>query len=268
MKKVFISADIEGTAFATTWDSTHIGGHDYERNRQEMTNEVLAAAQGAYEAGAELVVIKDAHGPGINIYPEQMPEYAQLIRGWTFEPRCMVEGIDETFDAALYVAYHNAAGQEGNALSHTISGGAVQEIRVNGQIASEFLIYSYMAAYYGVPSVLLTGDKTLCESCKQLHPKLFTVAVKDDFGGHSQGLSSALACKKIKEAAKKACEQDLTNAKICLPEHFEVQITFKDHCKAAKSGFYPGIKMLNATTVGYESNDWYEICRMLLFVVL
>ena len=38
MKKVFISADIEGTAFAATWDSTHIGGHDYERNRQEMTN--------------------------------------------------------------------------------------------------------------------------------------------------------------------------------------------------------------------------------------
>lgn len=96
MKKVFISADIEGTAFAATWDSTHIGGHDYERNRQEMTNEVLAAAEGAHAAGAELVVVKDAHGPGINIYPEQMPEYVQLIRGWTFEPRCMVEGIDKS----------------------------------------------------------------------------------------------------------------------------------------------------------------------------
>lgn len=138
MKKVFISADIEGTAFAATWDSTHIGGHDYERNRQEMTNEVLAAAEGAHAAGAELVVVKDAHGLGINIYPEQMPEYVQLIRGWTFEPRCMVEGIDESFDAAMYVGYHNAAGQEGNVLSHTIAGGVVQEIRVNGQIASEF----------------------------------------------------------------------------------------------------------------------------------
>ena len=126
MKKVFISADIEGTAFAATWDSTHIGGHDYERNRQEMTNEVLAAAEGAHAAGAELVVVKDAHGPGINIYPEQMPEYVQLIRGWTFEPRCMVEGIDKSFDAAMYVGYHNAAGQEGNVLSHTIAGGAVR----------------------------------------------------------------------------------------------------------------------------------------------
>ena len=102
----------------------------------------------------------------------------------------MVEGIDESFDAAMYVGYHNAAGQEGNVLSHTIAGGVVQEIRVNGQIASEFLIYSYMAAYYGVPSVLLTGDKTLCEQSQPLHPKLLTVAVKDDFGGHNQGLSA------------------------------------------------------------------------------
>ena len=54
MKKVFISADIEGIAFAATWDSTLIGGHDYERCRQEMTNEVLAAAEGAHAAGADL----------------------------------------------------------------------------------------------------------------------------------------------------------------------------------------------------------------------
>ena len=172
MKKVFISADIEGTAFAATWDSTHIGGHDYERNRQEMTNEVLAAAEGAHAAGAELVVVKDAHGPGINIYPEQMPEYVQLIRGWTFEPRCMVEGIDESFDAAMYVGYHNAAGQEGNVLSHTIAGGVVQEIRVNGQIASEFLIYSYMAAYYGVPGTIRGSVQSLPAKRFAKPPKL------------------------------------------------------------------------------------------------
>lgn len=69
MKKVFISADIEGTAFAATWDSTHIGGHDYERNRQEMTNEVFAAAEGAHAAGAELVVVKDAPRAGYQHLP-------------------------------------------------------------------------------------------------------------------------------------------------------------------------------------------------------
>ena len=268
MKKVFISADIEGTAFAATWDATHVGGHDYERNRQEMTNEVLAAAEGAHAAGAELVVIKDAHGPGINIYPEQMPDYVQLIRGWTYEPRCMVEGLDESFDAALFVGYHNAAGQAGNALSHTLSGGAVEYIKGNGQVASEFLIYSYMAAYYGVPSVFLSGDQALCQSSQQLHPALRTVAVKDDFGGRSQGLSAHLACKLIRQGAQEACTQDLRAAKIQLPQHFQVEITFKDHCKAAKGSFYPGVKAQNPTTLVYESDNWYEVCRMLMFVIL
>lgn len=180
----------------------------------------------------------------------------------------MVEGIDESFDAAMYVGYHNAAGQEGNVLSHTIAGGAVQEIRVNGQIASEFLIYSYMAAYYGVPSVLLTGDKTLCEQSQPLHPKLLTVAVKDDFGGHNQGLSAKLACKKIREAAEAACKQELSGAKITLPDHFAVQITFKDHCKAVRSSYYPGAQLVNPTTIAFESDDWYEVCRMLMFVIL
>lgn len=267
MKKVFISADIEGTAFAATWDSTHIGGHDYERNRQEMTNEVIAAAEGAYAAGAELVVVKDAHGPGINIYPEQMPEYVQLIRGWTFEPRCMVEGLDETFDAAFYVGYHNGAGLEGNILSHTISG-AAGAVRVNGEAATEFLIYSYMAAYYGVPSVLLTGDRALCENSRKYHSCLKTVAVKDDMGGRTQGLSSKLVCKMIKETAEEALKQDLTGAVIRLPEHFDVEIAFKDHSQAVRKSYYPGARLLNPVTVGFESSDWYEVCRMLMFVVL
>ncbi len=108
--KVFISADIPGE-------------FEYERSRREMTAEVVAAAEGARAAGADLVVVKDAHGPGLNILPEELPEYVQLIRSWSRSPEMMVEGLDESFDAALFVGYHNAAAEAGNSLSHTINGG-------------------------------------------------------------------------------------------------------------------------------------------------
>lgn len=121
---VFLSADLEGTAFAVTRESLRPGGHDYERSRQEMTLEVLAAAEGARAAGADPGGGPGRPRPGINPLPEQMPDYVELIRGWSYEPRMMVEGLDEHFDAALFVGYHSAAGQEGNALSHTISGAA------------------------------------------------------------------------------------------------------------------------------------------------
>ena len=72
--------------------------------------------------------------------PEELPEYVQLIRSWSGSPEMMVEGLDSSFDAAFFVGYHNAAGEGGNALSHTINGGVVHRITVNGQPASEFLI--------------------------------------------------------------------------------------------------------------------------------
>ena len=241
--KVFISADIEGTAVTATREGCRPGEFEYERSRKEMTAEVVAAAEGARAAGAELVVVKDAHGPGLNILP------------------------DSSFDAAFFVGYHNAAGEGGNALSHTINGGVVHRITVNGQPASEFLIYSWMAAWYGVPSVLLTGDKTLCEVGAELHPSLVTVPVKDDVGGRSQGLSPVLAHRRIREGAERAVKQDLSAARITLPEHFRVELTYRSHRDAYTKGFYPGAERVDAMTLAYETGDWYEANRFLLFAI-
>ena len=265
--KVFISADIEGTAVTATREGWRPGEFEYERSRKEMTAEVVAAAEGARAAGAELVVVKDAHGPGLNILPEELPEYVQLIRSWSGSPEMMVEGLDSSFDAAFFVGYHNAAGEGGNALSHTINGGVVHRITVNGQPASEFLIYSWMAAWYGVPSVLLTGDKTLCEVGAELHPSLVTVPVKDDVGGRSQGFSPTLACRLIREGAERAVKQDLSAARITLPEHFRVELTYKSHRDAYTKGFYPGAERVDAMTLAYETGDWYEANRFLLFAI-
>lgn len=55
--KVFISADIEGTAVTATREGCRPGEFEYERSRKEMTAEVVAAAEGARAAGAELVVV-------------------------------------------------------------------------------------------------------------------------------------------------------------------------------------------------------------------
>lgn len=45
--KVFISADIEGTAVTATREGCRPGEFEYERSRKEMTAEVVAAAEGA-----------------------------------------------------------------------------------------------------------------------------------------------------------------------------------------------------------------------------
>ena len=262
----------QGTIRAPQWVGggtvfgPHTRSYDQKVNKKEIKLAMRSALSGKLADG-ELVVVKDAHGPGLNILPEELPEYVQLIRSWSGSPEMMVEGLDSSFDAAFFVGYHNAAGEGGNALSHTINGGVVHRITVNGQPASEFLIYSWMAAWYGVPSVLLTGDKTLCEVGAELHPSLVTVPVKDDVGGRSQGLSPVLAHRRIREGAERAVKQDLSAARITLPEHFRVELTYKSHRDAYTKGFYPGAERVDAMTLAYETGDWYEANRFLLFAI-
>ena len=81
-KKLFISADIEGTAGICNWRETEKGGDLYEKFAALMTAEVAAAAQAALDLGWE-VTIKDAHDSARNIDPEKLPAGCRLIRGWT-----------------------------------------------------------------------------------------------------------------------------------------------------------------------------------------
>ena len=168
--KVFISADIEGTTLTTYWDQTRtLTEAKAKPHCQQMTREVVAACEGAIAAGATEILIKDAHGKGINIDINQLPECATLIRNWSGHPLSMAYGCDETFDAAMFVGYHSAAGRNGNPLSHTETT-QTTSVRLNGMICSEFLLYSWACAMMGVPTVLLAGDKMLTEDSKGLTP--------------------------------------------------------------------------------------------------
>ena len=146
--KVFISADIEGTAGITNWDEARKPHADYPEHRQQMTREVLAACDGANAAGAKEILIKDAHATGRNILQADLPENVRLIRGWSGHPMSMVQELDKSFDAALFIGYHSKAGDETNPLAHTLTG-EVMRMRINGVPTSEFLLHAYAAATVG-----------------------------------------------------------------------------------------------------------------------
>ena len=129
--KVFISADIEGTAGITNWDEARKPLADYPEHRQQMTREVLAACDGANAAGAREILIKDAHATGRNILQADLPENARLVRGWSGHPMSMVQELDKSFDAALFIGYHSKAGDETNPLAHTLTL-EVMRMRING----------------------------------------------------------------------------------------------------------------------------------------
>ena len=263
--RVFISADIEGVTGTTAWDETEIGRPGYEAARQQMTAEVKAACEGAIAAGADYILVKDAHDSGRNIDITQLPECVEVIRGWSGHPFSMAYGVDESFDAAMFVGYHSPAGTNGNPLSHTFTT-KTTSIKLNGQPCSEFMLYSWAAASVGVPTVLLAGDKPLCEMSAEMHPMLKTVATKDGLGGCTRSINPALACKRIKETAEAALKQDLSGAGIQLPRHFALEISYKEHSAAVLRSSYPGCELVGDRTVRFETDDFFEVLRAVCFI--
>ena len=257
--KVFISADIEGITTTTAGAEANPSHASYGPHAKQMTEEVLACIEGAKKAGATEIVVRDAHGPGLNIDPTRMPSGVTLLRSWTGHPYSMAEGIDQTFDAAMFVGYHSPASKMGNPMSHTISSRC--NIKINGAIACEFLIYSYACALEGVPTVFLSGDKMLCEDSAALHPKLVTCAVKDGIGGMTINYSTEDTLKNLKELSEKALSQDLQNALVKLPDRFEVEFCCRDHAHAEKISYFPGVVKKDETTVTFQSDDFFEVLR-------
>ena len=264
--KVFISADIEGVTTSCRWEETDSGHGSYHLHAEQMTKEVLAACEGAIAAGADEIWVRDGHGGGNNIDPTRLPKEVTLVRGWSNCPDFMVEGINDSFDAAMFIGYHSAAGRCGNPMSHTMSGRHTGII-INGRRASEFMIYSMAAARHGVPTVLLTGDRMLCEDYRDLHPALFTVPVKDGIGGAAFCRSVAATIPEIRAKSEQSLRQNLGAAKITLPDAFEVEVHYKEHIQAEKVSHFPGVKKISDNIVSFYRDDFYEVLRTLLWII-
>ena len=79
MMKVFLSADMEGTCGIVSWNETERSmPGDYTPMQKQMTREVAAACRGALAAGAEEVLVKDAHDTARNIDPTGLPRGIRL----------------------------------------------------------------------------------------------------------------------------------------------------------------------------------------------
>ena len=266
--KVFITCDIEGITTTTRWDEVDITNHADKTgpHAQQMTREVVAACEGAIAAGADYILVNDAHDWGTNIDITQLPDCCEVIRSWSGHPYDMVDGCQEGFDAAVFLGCHAPAGHPGNPLSHTMTRNPFW-MKLNGRLCSEFHLYSWAAATEGVPTVFLQGDRALCEMSGDLHPKLQTLAVKDGKGACTRSIAPNLAVRLTREGVQKALSQDLTGALVKLPEHFVFEVCYKEHPQAMKMSYFPGFEKVDDHTIRLETNNIFDIVTACKFIL-
>lgn len=262
--KIYVSADIEGITGTTHLDETNKKHADWAESREQMTAEVAAACEGALSAGASEVWVKDAHWTGRNIIASKLPREVRLIREWSMHPFAMMQELDGTFHAVLLIGYHSRAGSDTSPLAHTISG-PLAYIKINDRYASEFLLAAYTAGLAGVPVAFLAGDAGVCREATAFLPGLTTVPVMQGVGGSTVSIHPQVAVERIRTGVQTALSGDLSPCRVVMPDHFLVEIRYKNHAFAYAASFYPGASLKEPYIVGFEAEGYFDVLRFLMF---
>jgi D-amino peptidase len=192
---------MEGTAGVVDWDQCLSGGPQYPYYADLLTAEINAAIEGALRAGATEFLVNDSHSKMMNLKPDTLAGRAGYLSG-RYKPMYMMQGLDDSFDGIFFVSYHGSMSSDGSVLSHTYFPSAFAEVTINGEIAGEAGINALVAAAYGVPIVLVTGDETTAEETRRFCPDVRTAVVKRSVTRFAaESLHPAAACDLIREEA-------------------------------------------------------------------
>jgi D-amino peptidase len=257
--KVFISADMEGIWGVVAGSQTSSDSPEYGPARKWMAEDVNAVIAGLFEAGAAEVVVNDSHGSMRNIIADQLDPRASLISG-SPKPLSMMQGIDSTFDACVFVGYHARAGTAAATLDHTISGGTIRSIRINGQELPELGINGAIAGYFKVPVIMLSGDTATCEQARAiLGQEIVAVPVKEAVVRYAAKLYPMDEARKaLREGAKAALAKRSGVAPFRLNPPCQFEIEFNTSGQAEMPLLVPGVKRTGARSVGFSADDFLE----------
>ena len=263
-KKVFISADMEGISGISGSDQLSATGAEYGRSRKMMADDVNAAIRGARRGGATEIVVNDSHGTMRNLRLEDLDPRVHLI-SHSFKASGMMEGLDESFDAVIFVGYHAKAGNPGGLFAHTGSG-VVRDVRVNGRSLGEGGLNTMVAAAYGVPVALVTGDDVAVKQVGETATTAKTVAVKRAINPRAVELRPFTVVHTEIEAA---AYEGVRDAKKFPPQRasaYQVEVQFQDVAIPEVARHLPGMSRPAPDTIGFSADSMpkaYTLIRLL-----
>ena len=212
---------MEGATGVTYSRDVEPRGEEWHRFRKLLTADVNAVARGLLDRGVEDVLVNEAHSTMRNVVLEDLDERVRLLTG-RHKPLGMMEGV-ETADGVVFLGYHAGAGERG-VLSHTYLGSSILGVWLDGVPASEGYLNAQLAAEYGVPVVMVTGDDLACADSLTYAPDAERVAVKEYVSRYAAiCLTPAVTTRLQREAAQRAASQFGRTAPAAEPHEVTVE---------------------------------------------
>ena len=264
--KVYISVDMEGIAGVVTADQLGPTGFEYGRAREFMTGEALAAIAGARDAGATQIVVSDSHGNGESLLIDKFPPDVTIIRSWP-RPLMMMQGIDSTFDAAVFIGYHASTTNSAGVRAHTISSANFASVELNGVSMPEAGINAAIAGYFSVPIVAISGDNVAVAEAQALIGSMEGAIVKQAISFHSAATMTPDAAQQlIRQKVKAGVLRRTTLRPYVVRAPVRLDLTFKSYTPAEMLSFLSIVQRTTSHAIRFTGRDILEVSRFLEFI--
>jgi D-amino peptidase len=255
---------MEGVAGIVKWGQTTGGDSTiYQEGRVLYTEEINAAVRGAKAAGATEIVVMDCHGAGgdwtfNSPVPDLLdPDCEYVVQDeWTEYTAFLEQGCD----AALFVGMHAMAGTADGVLSHTVSGQAWQNLRFNGTLVGETGINAALCGHWGVPVLLVTGDRAVCREARDLlGDGLTTVEVKEGLGRFSARQVTPARARELIEVGAREALRDLSAVPPYDPgKPCEIEIDFTSPDRLREYANRKGVEVTGPRSIVVRGDDWWS----------
>jgi D-amino peptidase len=263
---VYISADMEGIGGVVSPTQVVRERSEYERFRSIMTKEVNAAIDAAIEAGASRILVSDSHGRGENILVEQLNPAARLVRSFP-RPMDMMEGIDASFSAVIFIGYHASALTPNAVLAHTMSH-RILSIKLNDLIVPEGGINAAVAGYFGVPVIMISGDHAAGEEMKKLLGDVEVADVKEGLGEFSATtVHPDVSAKLIHDASARALKRLSQFKPYRLKAPVQLDIAFVNNADAEVISWLPNVQRTAANSIRITLPDMIAVAKFINVVM-
>lgn len=265
--KIYISADMEGVVGAVTAEQLGPAGFEYQRFREFMTQEVNAAIEAAFEAGATEIVVSDSHGNALNLLIEKLPKNILLVRGFP-RPLMMMQGIGATFDGVIFLGYHSSTTNPQGVRAHTMSSARLADVRLNNISMPEGGINAAIAGHFNVPVIMVSGDDAAVKEVTALLGDVEGAIVKWNYGFHSaMTVMPEVAYDLIREKVKKAVGRikDFKPYKLKAP--IQLDVRFKSYRQSEVLSYLSIVERTDSHSIRFMGKDMIETSKFMEFIM-
>jgi D-amino peptidase len=189
-----------------------------------------------------------------------------IVRSWPRE-LAMMEGIDESFDGAIFLGYHASTNNTRGVRAHTMSSASITSVRLNGTTMTEGSMNAAIAGHFGVPVIMVSGGDVAVAENQVIIGDIEGAVVKWAKGFHSaQTLTPEAGYEVIRTRTKSAIDRIAEFEPYVLETPIELELSLKHYQPVELLAYLSNVEKVNSHTIKFVGKDMIEISKFLRVV--